>query len=69
MLLGQGRQMSLLKNRPSCSPTRFMLKLIYIFNVEKSKPKICATSVIKNLPKDNNRPIGETSPNLVNRDI
>jgi hypothetical protein len=30
------------------------------------KPKICATSVIfEPLPKVNNRPIGETSPNLV----
>jgi hypothetical protein len=32
----------------------------------KSSPTICAASVIfKNLPKENNRPIGENSLNLV----
>jgi hypothetical protein len=35
--------------------------------VEKSTPQIRATSVIskKKLPKENNRPKGENSPNLV----
>jgi hypothetical protein len=34
--------------------------------VEKSGPKICTTSAIfKDLPKENNVPIGESSPNLV----
>jgi hypothetical protein len=34
--------------------------------VEKSSPKICATSVIfKTLPKENNPPLGENSPKLV----
>jgi hypothetical protein len=34
--------------------------------MEKSSPKICATSVnFKALPKVNNRPIVENSPNLV----
>jgi hypothetical protein len=33
--------------------------------VEESGPKIWATSAIKKLPKVNNRPIGEISPNLV----
>jgi hypothetical protein len=38
----------------------------YLHNsaVEKSGPKIWATSVIKKIPKVNNHPIGENSPNL-----
>jgi hypothetical protein len=35
--------------------------------VEKSSPRICAKLciILKNLPKGNNRSIGEKSPNLV----
>jgi hypothetical protein len=40
--------------------------LTYTFPGEKSSPKIWATSIfIKKLPKINNHPMGENSPNLV----
>jgi hypothetical protein len=54
------------KNRPSFSPTRFMSNFIHNFYLGKSRPKICATSVIiKKLSNENNRPIGVNLPNLV----
>jgi hypothetical protein len=44
----------------------FRKKIVRNFYREKRSPKIRATSVIiKKLPKVNNHPIGENSPNLV----
>jgi hypothetical protein len=44
----------------------FLLNLIQDFSRGKSRPKICAASVIlKELPKVNNGPTGENSPYLV----
>jgi hypothetical protein len=42
-----------------------MSKLIHAFSMEKSFPINWATLVIKKLPKENYRPIGENWPNLV----
>jgi hypothetical protein len=58
--------MILLKSRPKCSPTHFPLNLMHKFYCEKSSHKSLAHSVIfKHPPKENNRQIGEKSPNLV----
>jgi hypothetical protein len=48
-------------------PNPFFAQNKYITGtVEIRSPKICSTSVIlKPLPKDNNRPMGENSHNLV----
>jgi hypothetical protein len=42
----QGDQMSLLKNRPKCSPIHLMSKLMHNLKRGKSSPKILATSLI-----------------------
>jgi hypothetical protein len=61
----QGDLMSLLKNHPKCSPTN-LSKLTHNLNHGKSSQK-CGLhrGFKKNLPKVNNRPLGENSPNLV----
>jgi hypothetical protein len=62
------RVMSLPKNRPKCSPTIFLSKLIYLcitFTVEKtSQTNLSFFFNYKKLPKVNN----ENSPNLVTLD-
>jgi hypothetical protein len=63
----QGDQICLRKSHPKCCQTNFYLSWYISFVVEKSSPKIWATSVIfENLPKVNNRslPLVENSPNL-----
>jgi hypothetical protein len=42
--------------------THFLSKLIHNFYLER---KCTASVIFKNLPKENYRPIGENSPNLV----
>jgi hypothetical protein len=50
--LGSGWPKEFVKNRPKCSPTYFLSKLMHTFNSGKSSPKIRAISVIfKNCPK------------------
>jgi hypothetical protein len=55
------------KNRPKLSQIHFCQNQhIPNFSDERSWPKISATAlIIEKLPKGNNRPIGENSPNLV----
>jgi hypothetical protein len=71
LYLEQGDQMNLLQNRQKCSLPEFLSKLIHNFLIHnfkrgKSSPKMWATSEsFKKLPKVNNDPIGEKSPNLV----
>jgi hypothetical protein len=63
----QGDQMSLWKNHPSCNP--FFCQNMYMLtpiHKKYSSPNMSDTSLIlKELPKVNNRPLGENSPNLV----
>jgi hypothetical protein len=55
-------QMSLWQNRPKCRPTNFCQNYYIIYTEEKNG----ATFVIFiKLPKVNDRPLGENSPNLV----
>jgi hypothetical protein len=56
----QGDQISLLKSRPKCSPTRFLSIYVYTYitnTMGKSCPQICSTSVIseKSYPNRPNR--------------
>jgi hypothetical protein len=56
----------LVKNSTKCGATLIMSKILHLFFGGKSGPEIWATFVIfKRLPKENNHPIGENSPNLV----
>jgi hypothetical protein len=55
--------MSLVHNRPKCGPTHFFVK---INTLEISSPRNWATFIFfRKLLKENNRTIGENSPNLV----
>jgi hypothetical protein len=60
LLGGQGDRMSLSKNRPKCSPSRCGSNK-HTRSLIRGK-NVCS-SVIKKMPKVNNRPIGEISPN------
>jgi hypothetical protein len=42
----QGGQMSLSKNRPTCSPTHILQNKYKNFTIEKSSPEVLATFVI-----------------------
>jgi hypothetical protein len=53
----QGDQLSLLKNRPNCSPALFVKIITQLLPREKSTPKNWATSEFKKLPKGNTRPL------------
>jgi hypothetical protein len=55
----QGDQMRSWKNR-----SKYQTYIIHKFYHGKNCPNIWASSVIKKLPKGNNRPIDEKSPNL-----
>jgi hypothetical protein len=59
----QGDQMRFWQNCTRCSPSHFMSKLIHIY-LFPSCAKIWAIHEYK-LPRVNNGPIGESSPNLV----
>jgi hypothetical protein len=61
----QGDQMRLLKNRPKYSPNRVLTKLLHNFYGGKKKLTKFVYFCNKKLPKVNNHPIGENSPNLV----
>jgi hypothetical protein len=62
----QGDQMSLLKNRPKCSPTNFLTKLMHYLYHGKSSPKLWATFVIfKKTEQSKPSPMDKFSPNLV----
>jgi hypothetical protein len=55
-----------MKKSPKVLPNPFLSKLLYITCVVwKNSPRVYATSVSKNLPKEDTRPMGENSPNLV----
>jgi hypothetical protein len=59
--------MSLRKNRPIVSPTQFFAKInTQLFPTIKSiQNKTVTSEIFKKLPKENNNPLGENSPNLV----
>jgi hypothetical protein len=59
--------MSLRKNRPIVSPTQFLAKInTQLFPTIKSiQNKTVTSEIFKKLPKENNNPLGENSPNLV----
>jgi hypothetical protein len=61
----QGDQMSLWKDRPTCSPNHFTQKLLHNLNHGKSGPQIWATYVTFNQLSKVNHPMGENSPHLV----
>jgi hypothetical protein len=65
---GSGRPDEFVKKSPKMLPkTIFFSKLMHKRNRGKSSPNMSGTSVYlrKNLPEENNRPMGENSPNLV----
>jgi hypothetical protein len=66
----QGDEMRLWKNSPHCPlPYPFLGKLWHNLNGGKSSPEFLSTSVIYNeVPKANNYPICEKSPDLVTLD-
>jgi hypothetical protein len=59
----QGDQMGLRKYRSKCSPNHFLSKLIH--NINQWKMLYKNLSYFNKLPKVNNHPIVENSPNLV----
>jgi hypothetical protein len=62
----QGDQMSLRRSRRKCSPSHFLSKLIENRELwKKEAQNVALLSQYKKLSKENNRPIGENSPNLV----
>jgi hypothetical protein len=67
----QGNQMRLLKDRPKYSPNGVLTKLLHNFYGGKKKLTKFVYILLstyfcnKKLPKVNNHPIGENSPNLV----
>jgi hypothetical protein len=60
-----GRTDEFVKNRPKCGPTALLSKLINIVFRDKLKPIYLDYFGNLQLPKENNHPIGENSPNLV----
>jgi hypothetical protein len=65
--VGSVTRLVLCKNRPNCTSTEFLLKLMHkSFTVEQSRPKIRAVSVIfEKLTQVISCPMSENSPNLV----